>query len=370
MGSELSKKDLPTSDELEIIGKKSKKNDGDFIDPRVEADVISTGSYMIDDMLGGGIRSGSYTEFYGAPSTGKTYFCYNIAREAQKKWNKPTLWLDYESSWDWERAEQLGVNVDQVKVSKPKTQEDGYNLMMDGVYQNLYSAIIVDSATMMLPSEMVSKDLDDSGKFIGRQAAKHTAALRQINPYLENKSDIVVVFTSQIRDNIGVQFGPKFRVPGGHGIQHQMHYRIGLSQRSSGKRIEVPVYDAAKGTMEKAPVVGNHVLIATLAKSKYGGDVGNKREVIFSYAISNPDGEVGIRFADDARAFLSQMGLVSKPTQAHYQLKGVDGKINGSAKLDEWFSNPENMPVIEGLLTEGLKIAEERRRAAGTQMVS
>jgi RecA/RadA recombinase len=57
------------------------KEDGEF---------ISTGIYILDALLSsyilnGGIQSNRITAFAGESATGKSYLCYNIAREAQKK---------------------------------------------------------------------------------------------------------------------------------------------------------------------------------------------------------------------------------------------------------------------------------------------
>ncbi|HEU4822941.1 MAG TPA: DNA repair and recombination protein RadB, partial [Nitrososphaeraceae archaeon] len=47
--------------------------------------IISTGSASLDSLLGGGIRSGLVTDFFGKSGTGKSQLCFslcvNCARE-------------------------------------------------------------------------------------------------------------------------------------------------------------------------------------------------------------------------------------------------------------------------------------------------
>lgn len=83
------------------------KEDGEF---------ISTGIYILDALLSsyilnGGIQSNRITAFAGESATGKSYLCYNIAREAQKK-GYHIFYIDTERSIDKNRLSGYGINTD------------------------------------------------------------------------------------------------------------------------------------------------------------------------------------------------------------------------------------------------------------------
>lgn len=84
------------------------KEDGEF---------ISTGIYILDALLSsyilnGGIQSNRITAFAGESATGKSYLCYNIAREAQKK-GQHIFYIDTERSIDKGRLAGYGINTDE-----------------------------------------------------------------------------------------------------------------------------------------------------------------------------------------------------------------------------------------------------------------
>lgn len=77
---------------------------------------ISTGVYVMDALLAksitkGGIPKNRITIFAGDPGTGKSYLCYNIARNAQKD-GYSVIYIDTEYSANNETFKSFGVNTD------------------------------------------------------------------------------------------------------------------------------------------------------------------------------------------------------------------------------------------------------------------
>jgi recombination protein RecA len=91
--------------------------------PKVDVDVISTGSVSLDAALGvGGVPRGRIIEIYGPESSGKTTLALHIVSEAQKL-NGLAAFVDAEHALDPTYAKKLGVDTVNLLVSKPYSGE-------------------------------------------------------------------------------------------------------------------------------------------------------------------------------------------------------------------------------------------------------
>lgn len=78
-------------------------------------ELLPTGIYALDGLLSGsilngGIQSNRITVFAGDSGVGKSFLCYNIAREAQKKgWN--VIYIDTEFSIEEDQLETFGIDI-------------------------------------------------------------------------------------------------------------------------------------------------------------------------------------------------------------------------------------------------------------------
>src|SRR5436853_2284116 len=85
--------------------------------PRVDVDVVPTGSIGLDAALGvGGLPRGRIIEIFGPESSGKTTLALHVIAEAQKK-GGICAFVDAEHALDPEYARRLGVNIDEMLVS-------------------------------------------------------------------------------------------------------------------------------------------------------------------------------------------------------------------------------------------------------------
>ena len=91
--------------------------------PRLNIDVIPTGSLELDIALGvGGIPRGRVTEIFGPESSGKTTVALHVIAEAQKA-GGAAAFIDAEHALDPVYASNLGVDIDNLLVSQPDTGE-------------------------------------------------------------------------------------------------------------------------------------------------------------------------------------------------------------------------------------------------------
>ena len=78
----------------------------------IKVDCLSTGSLMIDKILGGsGIPVGRIIEVYGMESSGKSSMSLQLVAQCQKAGGK-VAYIDVEQAMDPAYAKQLGVDID------------------------------------------------------------------------------------------------------------------------------------------------------------------------------------------------------------------------------------------------------------------
>ena len=81
---------------------------------------VSVGNYICNAALTGsifqGIPNNRITSLSGDPSTGKTYLCLNIAREAQKQ-GYYIYWYDTENTTDSYQLKKFGIDLDRIIYS-------------------------------------------------------------------------------------------------------------------------------------------------------------------------------------------------------------------------------------------------------------
>lgn len=182
-----------------------------YRDPRIKRDIIGTGFHTLDNMLNGGVRCGTYIELYGEQSTGKTYLALNIMREAQKKFDKPVCYMDFEKAWDSERSEQIGLDLDPEKIDvvSPPNMEQGWDYLAAAVSNDIFSVIVVDSVASMVPKVEIEEDMEKEQ--VAKAARVMSKGFRVLTAGLK---DTVVIFINQQREAIGVLFGDPKTTPG------------------------------------------------------------------------------------------------------------------------------------------------------------
>ncbi len=89
--------------------------------PKVDIDVIPTGSIGLDAALGvGGLPRGRIVEIFGPESSGKTTLALHVIAQAQKK-GGVCAYIDAEHAMDPDYSVKIGVNIDNLLISQPDT---------------------------------------------------------------------------------------------------------------------------------------------------------------------------------------------------------------------------------------------------------
>ena len=136
--------------------------------PKVDIDVIPTGSLGLDMALGvGGIPRGRIIEIFGPESSGKTTLALHIVAEAQKK-GGVCAFIDAEHAMDPVYAKNLGVNIDELLIAQPDTGEQGLEICESLVRSGKISVVVIDSVAALTPKDEIEGDMGQ--QHMGKQA--------------------------------------------------------------------------------------------------------------------------------------------------------------------------------------------------------
>ncbi|MGD8744263.1 MAG: recombinase RecA [Candidatus Woesebacteria bacterium] len=216
---------------------------------KLKVESIPTGSIALDIALAvGGLPRGRIVEIYGPEASGKTTLALHIIAEAQKTGGQAAF-VDAEHAVDPERAETIGINLDDLLLSQPDTGEQALEITETLVRSGALDVIVVDSVAALVPRAELEGEMGDA--VIGLQARLMSQALRKLTGAI-SKSKTILVFTNQIRHKIGVMFGNPETTPGGLALKFYSSVRIDL------RRIEVlKDGDTVIGSRHRARVVKN-----------------------------------------------------------------------------------------------------------------
>ena len=187
---------------------------------------LPTGVLPFDILTGGGFPRNRITEMFGDWSTMKSYVCLMAAAQTLKAGGSAAL-IDTEHTYDPAWAAQLGVDTDSFIVMHPKTGEEAVDatetLIRGGV-----DLMIWDSVAATLPKDEAEKASEDSFQ-PGRLATLMSRSLRKLTTA---NSKTAMVYTNQIRMNIGVRFGNPETTPGGKSLPFFASMRVNMRKTS------------------------------------------------------------------------------------------------------------------------------------------
>ena len=217
----------------------------------IKIDAIPTGSIATDLALGvGGLPRGRIVEIYGPEASGKTTLALGVIAEAQKAGGQ-CAFVDAEHALDPERAETIGVNLDDLLMSQPDTGEQALEITETLIRSGALDVIVIDSVAALVPRAELEGEMGDA--VMGMQARLMSQALRKLAGAI-SKSKTVLIFTNQLRYKIGVMFGNPETTSGGIALKFYSSVRIDL------RRIEVlKDGDTVIGSRHRARIVKNKV---------------------------------------------------------------------------------------------------------------
>lgn len=218
---------------------------------RMATEIISTGSLAVDLALGvGGLPKGRIVEIFGPEASGKTTLCLHVIAQSQKR-GGVAAFIDAEHALDPQRAQKIGINLDELLISQPDTGEQGLEIADALIRSGGIDVIVIDSVAALVPKSELEGEMGDSS--MGVQARLMSQALRKLTGAVSN-TNTLVIFTNQLRQKIGVMFGNPETTPGGLALKFYSSVRLDI------RRIEnIKDGDKVIGSRHRVKVVKNKV---------------------------------------------------------------------------------------------------------------
>ncbi len=197
-----------------------------------DIDVIPTGSIGLNWALGvGGFPRGRIIEIFGPESSGKTTLAIHAIAEAQKAGGIAAI-IDAEHAFDRFYAEKLGVDVNNLLISQPDNGEQALEIAEQLIRSAAVDILVVDSVAALTPKNEIEGDMGDRN--VGLQARLMSQAMRKLTGTI-SRTNTTCIFINQLREKIGVMFGPSETTTGGNALKFYASVRIDIRSSSAIK---------------------------------------------------------------------------------------------------------------------------------------
>lgn len=299
--------------------------------PKVDVDVIPTGSLLLDATLGvGGYPRGRIVEIYGPESSGKSTLALHAVAECQKKGGR-CAYIDAEHAIDPDYADRLGVDIDELILSQPDSGEQALEIVQMLAESGAIDLIVVDSVAALVPQAELDGLMSENQ--VGLQARLMSKAMRKLAGILA-RTNCLVIFINQIRMKVGVMYGNPETTTGGNALKFYASIRMDLRRSEAikngtemiGNSVKVKVVKNkvappfrscvidimyGKGVSKEGEIIDLGVQYEIIQKTgnwyEYQGEkMGNGREAAKAFLKDHPD--VGYQLEEKIRAILQGKG--------------------------------------------------------------
>jgi recombination protein RecA len=213
--------------------------------------VVSTGSLALNLALGvGGFPKGRIIEIYGPEASGKTTLSLHAIAEVQKQ-GGVAAFIDVEHALDPLRAQNIGVDIDNLFISQPDYGEQALEIAETLIRSGGVDIIVIDSVAALVPKSEIEGEMGDAQ--MGLQARLMSQAMRKLTAAI-SKTKTLVIFTNQLRMKIGVMFGNPETTTGGNALKFYASQRLDI--RKIGN---IQEGDKIVGSRHRVKVVKNKV---------------------------------------------------------------------------------------------------------------
>ena len=217
---------------------------------------ITTGSRELDKLLGGGLETGSVTEFIGEFRSGKTQIAHTLAVTCQMPISQggaegKCLYIDTEGTFRPERlaaiAERFKMDpaavLDNVAYARAHNTDHQTQLLIDAsaiMAENRFTLLIVDSITHLYRTDYTGR-----GELANRQV--HLAKFLRHLLRMADEFGVAVLITNQVVANVdggAALFQADAKKPiGGNIVAHASTTRLML-RKGRGENRVCKVYDS------------------------------------------------------------------------------------------------------------------------------
>ncbi|MCK9369505.1 recombinase RecA [Candidatus Dojkabacteria bacterium] len=287
-----------------------------------KVDFVSTGCLSLDRILGGGLPRGRVIEIFGAPSSGKSVLSIYLMAQVQKLGGKAVL-VDSEFAFSPDFARKIGLDVSAMKLVQPTTGEEALDIVSKFVEASAVDIIVIDSVASLVPKAELEGTVFDQGMAL--QARMLSKALRMLTAAI-SKSKTIVIFINQVREKVGVFYGPKSVSPGGVALKFYSSVRVEIRK---GKNI-------TNGDDDKGEVIGNFIGV-NIVKNKVAPPF-RQCEIELLY-------ELGIDLVADLIDTATRFEIIKRQGNTYSFSETKLGV--GREAVKRFLSNPDNSKIYQ-----------------------
>ncbi len=250
----------------ETTEKPAKKKNLYFVSDDKDIEFIHSGCTLLDRILSGGWAVGRVINIVGDRSSGKTLLAIEAAANFAEQYPDGQIWYnEAEAAFDEPYAAALGLPVDkvffansdkepaEVKVTAKIKEGDkarevnDSNHTIEGLFEHLenvclyheknkikHGVYIVDSLDAFSDRAELERDID-KGTYGQNKAKKMSELFRRLVRRIE-AAGLTLMVISQVRDNIGVTFGPTKTRSGGKALDFYASQIIWLAEIKKNKK--------------------------------------------------------------------------------------------------------------------------------------
>jgi recombination protein RecA len=202
--------------------------------PHFQIATLSTGIPELDAVLGKGWPKGRIVEIFGSEGAGKTTLALQAIAQAQRA-GGAAAFIDMEHALDPAYAKALGVDSHSLLVAQPDSGEMALSVAEALVESGEIALIVIDSVAALIPQEELNSDMGDS--MPGLHSRLMSKAMRRLTARLNAKqSDCILMFTNQLRYQLGVVYGSPETTTGGRALRFYASLRLEMCRLQTLKR--------------------------------------------------------------------------------------------------------------------------------------
>ena len=216
--------------------------EGDADAPVHVNEFVSTGSSILDlaisNRKNGGFPVGRITEITGLEQSGKSLLAAHALANTQKRGGL-AVFIDTENAVPPEFFTAIGIDLKKMLYIPLETMEDIFDTI-DTLVEKVRTSdkkklvtIVVDSVAGASTKQEMETDFDKDG-WATAKAIIISKGMRKITNLI-GRERICLIFTNQLRTNMGVTFGDKWTTSGGKALAFHSTVRLRLKNMGSIK---------------------------------------------------------------------------------------------------------------------------------------
>lgn len=199
-------------------------DENNYFEPS-KVEFVPTGCTLLDCALGGGWALGRIANLVGDRSTAKTALATEAVINFLNKYpDGAAYYRETEAAFDMNYAESMGMPINKVHFGN----EDEPILTIEGFAREIEEVInkqikseqpaiyVLDSLDALSDEDEMKRDIGE-GTYGMAKAKTLSILFRKIVRKLE-RANVLLLVVSQVRENIGVTFGEKYKRSGGKSL--------------------------------------------------------------------------------------------------------------------------------------------------------